>query len=202
MVAASPSRVQPPVAARPTLASHEDTSVRTGGIQSNAVRTQVPVSVSPGLQPAPVTRQPSDGFRGGQLQQPTPQQQFPQQRQQVQTQPQPMQQQLPPQRQPVQPQQAMQPVAPAQPQPQQPAQRPLFNKAVPPDPRPSFDQQREAIQSTDPGRPLSPQQLNNLRQNQPAGQPEQREAAHPSGVPAPTVAPRGGPVRPAGPPKN
>jgi hypothetical protein len=89
---------------------------------------------------------------------------------------------------------------------QQPAQeqqptRPLFNKAVPPEPRPSFEQQREAIQATDPGRPLGPQQLNNLRQNQPAGQPQQREQPHPapqvqrSAPPAPAVAPKTEPKR-------
>jgi hypothetical protein len=72
--------------------------------------------------------------------------------------------------------------------------RPLFNKAVPPDPRPSFDQQRQAIQATDPGRPLSPQQLNNVRQNQPAGPPQQHEAPHPPPPPAP--APRSTPPPP------
>jgi hypothetical protein len=56
----------------------------------------------------------------------------------------------------------------------------LYNRAVPPPTRPSFDQQRQAIQNTDPGRPLSPQQLDNLRENRPAGQPQMREAApHP-----------------------
>lgn len=70
------------------------------------------------------------------------------------------------------------PVAPA---------RPLFNKAVPPEPRPSFDLQQKAIESTDPGRPLSPQQLNNLKQNQPAGKPQQGEKPHPA-APAPKAA--------------
>jgi hypothetical protein len=56
----------------------------------------------------------------------------------------------------------------------------LYNRAVPPPTRPSFEQQRQAIQSTDPGRPLSPQQLDNLHENRPAGQPQMREAApHP-----------------------
>jgi len=70
------------------------------------------------------------------------------------------------------------PVAPA---------RPLFNKAVPPEPRPSFELQQKAIESTDPGRPLSPQQLNNLKQNQPVGKPEQLEKPHPA-APAPKAA--------------
>jgi hypothetical protein len=82
--------------------------------------------------------------------------------------------------------------------------RPLFNKAVPPEPRPSFDQQQQAIQATDPGRPLSPQQMNNVRQNQPAGPPQQREMSHPAppptaphSTPTPTPAPRSTPPQPA-----
>jgi len=75
-----------------------------------------------------------------------------------------------------------------------PAPRPLFNKAVPPPPRPSFDEQQKAIESTDPGRPLSPQQLNNLRENQPVGQPQQREAPHPAPRPAPAPRPSPPPV--------
>jgi hypothetical protein len=65
--------------------------------------------------------------------------------------------------------------------------RPLFNKAVPPEPRPSFDEQQKAIETTDPGRPLEPQQMDNLRQNKPAGPPQTRETPHP--VPAPRAAP-------------
>ena len=59
-------------------------------------------------------------------------------------------------------------------------QEQLYNRAVPPPTRPSFEQQRQAIQNTDPGRPLSPQQLDNLRENRPVGQPQVREPApHP-----------------------
>ena len=73
-----------------------------------------------------------------------------------------------------------------------PQQR-LYNRAVPPPTRPSFDQQRQAIQNTDPGRPLSPQQLDNLRENRPVGEPQMREAApHPAPAPAP-AAPRSEP---------
>jgi hypothetical protein len=78
------------------------------------------------------------------------------------------------------------PAAPAQ------TQRPLFHQAVPPEPRPSFDEQQKAIDTIDPGRPLGPQQMDNLRQNKPAGPPEQREAAHPAAArkaPAPRSAP-------------
>ena len=71
-------------------------------------------------------------------------------------------------------------------------QQQLYNRAVPPPTRPSFDQQRQAIQNTDPGRPLSPQQLDNLRDNRPVGEPQQREAApHPAPAPA---APRSEPA--------
>jgi hypothetical protein len=72
--------------------------------------------------------------------------------------------------------------------------RPLFNKAVPPEPRPSFELQQKAIESTDPGRPLSPQQLNNLKQNQPAGKPQQAEKPHPA------AAPKAAPAKSAPPP--
>jgi hypothetical protein len=66
----------------------------------------------------------------------------------------------------------------------------LYNRAVPPPTRPSFDQQRQAIQSNDPGRPLSPQQLDNLRENRPVGQPQMHEAApHPAPAPAQRSAP-------------
>ena len=67
----------------------------------------------------------------------------------------------------------------------------LYNRAVPPPTRPSFEQQRQAIQNSDPGRPLSPQQLNNLRENRPVGQPQMPEAApHPApGPPPPRSAP-------------
>jgi hypothetical protein len=78
---------------------------------------------------------------------------------------------------------AQPPAAPAPP-------RVLFNKAVPPDPRPSFDAQQKAINETDPGRPLSPQQLNNIRQNQPAGRPQETEKPHPAATPKPAPASR------------
>jgi hypothetical protein len=74
-----------------------------------------------------------------------------------------------------------------------PMQRSLYNRAVPPAPRPSFDQQQRAIQSVDPGRPLGPQQMNNLRQNEPVGQPQQREMPHPAPRPMPAPAPRSAP---------
>ena len=76
----------------------------------------------------------------------------------------------------------------------------LYNRAVPPPARPTFDQQRQAIQSTDPGRPLSPQQLDNLRENRPVGQPQEREAApHPAPVPPAPPQRSGPPAQRSGP---
>ena len=49
----------------------------------------------------------------------------------------------------------------------EPAERLLVNRVVPPPSRPSFEEQQRAIQSTEPGRPLSPQQMESVRQNQP-----------------------------------
>lgn len=46
--------------------------------------------------------------------------------------------------------------------------RPLVTKTPPPPPNPSFDQRKDAMQSH-PGRPLEPQQVQNIRQGQPAG---------------------------------
>jgi hypothetical protein len=87
------------------------------------------------------------------------------------------------------------PQAPAAVQGTMPQSRPLFHQAVPPRPRPSFDEQQKAIETTDPGRPLGPQQMENLRQNRPAGPAQQPEAPHPA--PAPRSSP---PPRPSPPP--
>jgi hypothetical protein len=76
--------------------------------------------------------------------------------------------------------------------------RPLFHQAVPPPPRPSFDDQQKAIETTDPGRPLGPQQMENLRQNRPAGPAQQPEAPHPAPrpPPPPPPAPHSAPATP------
>jgi hypothetical protein len=76
--------------------------------------------------------------------------------------------------------------------------RPLFHQATPPEPRPSFDEQQRAIETTDPGRPLGPQQMENLRQNRPAGPPQQMEMPHPAVAPrwSPPPAPRSSPPSP------
>jgi hypothetical protein len=83
---------------------------------------------------------------------------------------------------------------------QQPRQ--LFNKAVPPEPRPSFEQQQKAMESADPGRPLSPQQMQNVRQNLPVQPPPQREAVHPAPAQRPAPAARSAPPAPAPAPRK
>jgi hypothetical protein len=86
------------------------------------------------------------------------------------------------------------PVQAAQPKPQprpvdQP--RPLINRSEPPPAQPTFVQQRQAIQKTDPGRPLGPQQVENLRNGRPAGPHEQPEPiAHPAPQPRPAPQPK------------
>jgi hypothetical protein len=87
-------------------------------------------------------------------------------------------------------------VAPAEERPQAVATpgapataRPLFHQASPPPSRPSFDEQQKAIETTDPGRPLGPQQMENLRQNRPAGPPQQMETPHPAAAPRPSPPP-------------
>ncbi len=56
--------------------------------------------------------------------------------------------------------------------------RPLINKTPPVPVQPPFEQQKRAIQSVDPGRPLGPQQVENLRNGRPAGPAQQPEAPH------------------------
>ena len=79
-----------------------------------------------------------------------------------------------------------------------PQNRPLFHQAAPPPPRPSFDEQQKAIETTDPGRPLGPQQMENLRQNRAAGPAQQPEAPHPAPAPrlSPPPAPHSAPSNP------
>jgi hypothetical protein len=90
--------------------------------------------------------------------------------------------------QPVGARPGQQPVAPQtlKPAPRPPDQpRPLINKTPPAPVQPPFAQQRRAIQSADPGRPLGPQQVENLRNGKPAGPAQQTEAPHPAARPAP-----------------
>ena len=83
--------------------------------------------------------------------------------------------------------------------PAQPEERPLVNRAVPPSPNANFEQQRQAIESTDPGRPLGPRQMENVRQNRPAGEPQQHESVpHPQPAPRPAPPPPSRPSPPSG----
>ena len=70
----------------------------------------------------------------------------------------------------------------------------LVHRAEPPPPRPSFEQQRGAMQATEPGRPLSPVQMDRLRESRPgvpgsSRQPASRPAGHPAPAAPPRVAP-------------
>ena len=71
--------------------------------------------------------------------------------------------------------------------------RPLINKTPPAPVQPPFVEQRRAIQSVDPGRPLGPQQVENLRNGRPAGPAVQPEAPHPLAAPRPNAIPPGKP---------
>jgi hypothetical protein len=219
MVVGPPARAVPPVQARPVLTTHNGYVPTVGGpsnIRSAGTFQQPAGSVTmprPGQQivRAPVvtpneTQQPAGGVAMPRPVQGVVRAPFdrPAESQPVApgrpaftpqgpraTDPQPM-----PPRPTETPRPGPQPAAPQQPAPQQ-----LYNRAVPPEPRPSFDQQRQAIESTDPGRPLSPQQLNNVRQSAPAGPAQRPEAPHPAPASAPmrsTPAPAPAPAsRPA-----
>jgi hypothetical protein len=175
MVVPAPAHGVPVRVQRPELASHEGQAAggQTTGTQTSREQPGAAVSAPGGARPPlgiPATGGPQRPMGGAQPRESQPQQQG----------------QAPVERET--------PVTRPQPAAGQPAvERPLFNRAVPPQPRPSFEQQQGAMERTDPGRPLSPQQLNNLRQNQPVGQPAQREMPHPqpqrSSPPAPQRTP-------------
>jgi hypothetical protein len=82
--------------------------------------------------------------------------------------------------------------------PEQP--RPLINKTPPVPVQPPFAEQKRAIQSVDPGRPLGPQQVENLRNGRPAGTAQQPEAPH--ALPPPHLNPAPPPVKPQPRPPN
>jgi len=192
-VASAPAKAVPPHTARPTLASRNDSRVKApssvmnpgsvagpGGPQRTGP-VQAPAK-TPTQNPAPVTRAPMPP-----VQQPNPTQGRPpaQAAAPKQTTPMPPVQEpnvtqgRPPQRMPSE-----------QPTPTPQPERPLFNKAVPPEPRPSFEKQQQAIEQNDPGRPLSPRQMDNVRQNQPAGPAQTHEAPHSAPAPASRPAPQ------------
>jgi hypothetical protein len=221
MVAPAEARALPPRAARPSLASHQDNTVRQGATAGRATPSAEATPRTPQSQPAPIERR---GYTPGQPAASANQPSRPVPSGAAPTQPARSESYGQPATQPPPAQGAVRPESPihgteqqlpeantsaahgepanaTQPQRQQPQEQPLYNRAVPPPARPSFDEQRQAIQSTDPGRPLSPQQLDNLRESRPVGQPQTREAApHPAPAPpprsAPTPAPRSSPPPP------
>jgi hypothetical protein len=67
--------------------------------------------------------------------------------------------------------------------------RPLINKTPQAPVQPSFAQQKRSIQANDPGRPLGPQQVENLRNGRPAGPAPEPEAPHPPPAPRSNAAP-------------
>jgi hypothetical protein len=173
MIGAGPARAVPLHEMRPALASH---------IENNALPATRSPQPATANRPAPIARQPQPAIES---QRPSQSQPAPAERQ-----PQPSEETARPIEGATRPQGMPAPAA---------SPRPFYNRAVPPPPRPSFEEQQKAIESTDPGRPLSPQQMNNLRQGHPAGQPEQRETPHPAATPPrPAPAPRPSPApRPA-----
>ena len=184
-VASTPARAVPPHTARPTLASHQDSRVTTppnvmnpnsvGG--PNGPKRIGPIQGPTQPAPAPVTRAPVPP-----VQKPNPTQSKPPEQTPAPKEPTAMPS--------VQEPNVTQGRPPVQaPKPTPAPERPLFNKAVPPEPRPSFEKQQQAIEKTDPGRPLSPTQMQNVRQNQPPGPAQQHEAPHPAPAPKPTPPP-------------
>jgi len=80
--------------------------------------------------------------------------------------------------------------APAQPEaaPARPPDQPraLINRTPPQPPQPKFEEQQREIERNDPGRPLGPQQVENLRNGRPAGaSPQPEPVAHPAPPPPP-----------------
>ena len=93
--------------------------------------------------------------------------------------------------------------APATPRPAD-APRPLITKATPQPVQPAFQLQQREIERNDPGRPLGPVQVQNMRNGRPAGPPSQPEpVAHPTApAPAPAKAAPGKPAPAAPEPKR
>jgi hypothetical protein len=183
----APARALPPSQSRPVLetrAQFKPPTQPAGTPQPVRLASPTaPVSANPNrpptsLSPAPVQTQS-----------------FPQQRDHQPMATQPAQPTAPaqsfPPRQPAAPQPAAQPTpqparpvvaAPAAPRPpDQP--RTLINRTEPQAPAPPFAQQQREIERNDPGRPLAPQQLDNMRSGRPAGPPPP-EPAHPAPPPA------------------
>jgi hypothetical protein len=199
----TPARAVPPVQARPVVETRKGFE-RAGAPGTPARAPQPPAAVNRPGQPAAVTAQPVNRAAFPQQRQvqtvapapiahPAPAAQVPPNRPAS---------EMAPVRPPVTSQPAIQhpvtehpateppalqrpaqvapPVASQRPAPRPPDQpRPLINKTPPAPVQPSFADQKRAIQSVDPGRPLGPQQVENLRNGRPAGPAQQTEAPHP-----------------------
>jgi hypothetical protein len=220
MAAKAPARAVPPVQARPVVETRQ--GFERAGAPGTPVRAPQPaVAVNRPGQPAPVTTQPIN--RAGFPQQrqaqviapapgahPVPAAQVPNRpaseaapvRPPVISQPaieHPAQVAPPapvrgnvPQPAPVRPQPVTSQLErPAPRPPDQP--RPLINKTLPAPVQPSFAEQKRAIQAVDPGRPLGPQQVENLRNGRPAGPALQPEPPHPLPAPRSNAVPPGKP---------
>jgi hypothetical protein len=201
ITAKAPARAVPPIQTRPVVETRQ--GFERAGSPGTPVRApQPPAAVNRPGQPAPAATQPIN--RAG----------FPQQRQaqviaaapHVQANNPPSPQALPArpavtppppavQRPVPAPQPVNRPIQPVATQAERPAPRPpeqprpLINKTPPAPVQPPFAQQRRAIQSVDPGRPLGPQQVENLRNGRPAGPAQQPESPHPLPASRPNAAP-------------
>jgi hypothetical protein len=192
MVVSTPARAVPRNLARPELAAHggepAPTAARPNTLEPATQRrnaAEQPAERTGGeTAPAPVERQPVPAHTLP-LGQPATQPGFSVEG--IQQRPAPAQ---PQEREAAPPQQPA-----AQPVPQQPV-RPLYNRAVPPEPRPSFEQQQRAMESTDPGRPLNPEQMQQVRRSEPVQPAPQRETPHPQPAPKPAPPPRPAPPVP------
>jgi hypothetical protein len=91
-----------------------------------------------------------------------------------------------------------QPVAQPMTEPEHNQPRALINQTPPQPVQPKFEQQRQEIERNDPGRPLGPQQVENMRGGHPAGAASQPEPQHPAPRSAPPPPP---PARSSGKPK-
>ena len=179
----APARALPPTVARPVIVARQ--GVQRSGPPTQPHSTMLPANIYNVHPASPI--QPQQGQS-----QPAP--------------PRPTQTQSTPNRgngaeagaprtEPAQPVNNLQPIRQSQP-------RPLVTVTPPQPAQPSFNDQRRAIEENDPGRPLGPQQMNNLRDGRPAGPPSQPEAAphpppaeRPAARPAPPPQPKPTPPR-------
>jgi len=201
----APARALPPTTARPVVETREGFQRAGAPPSATPLRAPTPQPAASGAQ-APVVRNAPVERPAQQPAQPVNRAAFPQQRTPQVIAPAQTQNANAPRTPVTTPQSTMRPAinapfkptepaatekpATAQPAPVvqgRPAPRPVdqpraLQTVTPPQPAPpTFEQQRKAIEQTDPGRPLGPKQLDNLRQGKPAGPATQPEpAAHPA----------------------